>query len=131
MSRTIKITVKPEIDAHAIEEAARNAAAYFLTSFAAHIAGHAPDDDYPEDDAEPLADWERELIEASSDPALNPEGAQGYDLLRSALNAASIDARARTADHELVGLLLETPQGREVLRRLDRMSPATNHEDQP
>lgn len=37
--RTIKITVKPEIDARAIEEAARLAADYFLSSFAAAIVG--------------------------------------------------------------------------------------------
>ena len=48
--RTIKITVKPEIETHAIEEAARLAADYFLSSFSAAIVGATACQDHPQCD---------------------------------------------------------------------------------
>lgn len=70
--RTIKITVKPEIDARAIEEAARLAADYFLASFAAAIVGvasHSADDD---EKLVAACDWSdfRKDYGVSSDPEL-------------------------------------------------------------
>lgn len=58
------------------------------------------------------------ILSDPTNPAINPSGASGRALLKSALNAAGIDAKANTTDRKLVEEIEATAQGQELMKRL-------------